>query len=144
MLTLPAGVGQHLVLQHCEFERSSVKDLGRWEASGHCVFCASKLPIPPSHPGSVQTHSAEVRAATPSSAPCSLSNRFSVVGQSMQGSVIDIPYSSLLKSFGIDWLPAFKWLSSISPTMERLPSTICVTQFSATSGCRSASLFELP
>ena len=66
------------------------------------------------------------------------------VGQSMHGSVIDIPYTSLLKSLGIDWLPAFKWLSSIRPTIERLPSAICAMQFSATKGCRSASLFELP
>ncbi len=79
-----------------------------------------------------------------SSAWCSFSSSASVVCQSMHGSVIDRPYSSLLKSFGMGWLPAFKWLSSISPTMERLPSTICATQFSATMGCRLGSLFELP
>jgi hypothetical protein len=57
-----------------------------------------------------QYHWAEAlaRFATPRSDSCSLSSRVSVVAQSMQGSVIDIPYSSLLKSFGMDWLPAFK------------------------------------
>jgi sulfoxide reductase heme-binding subunit YedZ len=38
----------------------------------------------------------------------SLSSSASVVCQSMHGSVMDRPYSSLLKSFGMDWLPAFK------------------------------------
>jgi len=42
------------------------------------------------------------------------------------------------------WFPGFKWLSSISPTIERLPSRIWATQFSATSGWTLGSLLELP
>ena len=38
----------------------------------------------------------------------SLSNSSSVVCQSMHGSVMDNPYSSLLRSFGMGWFPAFK------------------------------------
>ena len=55
---------------------------------------------------------------------CSLSNSSSVLSQPMHGSVIDTPYSSVERSFGMRWLPAFKWLSSIRPTIERLPSRI--------------------
>jgi len=37
-----------------------------------------------------------------------LSTKRSVVSQSMHGSVIDMPYTSLLKSLGIDWAPALQ------------------------------------
>src|SRR5450631_4369435 len=45
----------------------------------------------------------------------SFSSSASVLGQSMHGSVIDTPYSRLLKSFGMGGLAAFEWLSSIRP-----------------------------
>ncbi len=61
----------------------------------------------------------------------------------MQGSVTDTPYRSCDKSAGIGWLPPERLLSSMSATMERLPSRIWLTQFSATSGCTAGSLLEL-
>src|SRR5882672_3577268 len=70
-------------------------------------------------------------------------NSFSVVGQSMQASVTDTPYLSCFRSAGIDWLPAFILLSSIKPTIDRLPSMIWWAQSLATSGCRLWSLLEL-
>jgi hypothetical protein len=71
-------------------------------------------------------------------------SKSSVVGQSIQASVTDTPYFSCDRSAGMDWLPQCRWLSSMRPTMERLPSTTWFAQFSATSGCKPGSLFELP
>ncbi|MCY1248093.1 hypothetical protein D9M72_614850 [compost metagenome] len=72
-----------------------------------------------------------------------LRRAFSVVSQSMQASVTETPYLSWLRSFGIDWLPQPRWLSTIRPTMEVLPSRIWLATLSMTRGCRAGSLLEL-
>ncbi|MCY1453124.1 hypothetical protein D9M71_700950 [compost metagenome] len=68
---------------------------------------------------------------------------FSVAVQSMQASVIDTPYCRSARSFGIAWAPQFKWLSTIRPMIDLLPSRIWLATFSITSGCRAGSLLEL-
>src|SRR4029453_5959449 len=45
----------------------------------------------------------------------------SVVFQSMHLSVTETPYLSWLKSWGMGWLPSSRLLSTIMPTIERLP-----------------------
>jgi hypothetical protein len=67
---------------------------------------------------------------------CAASSVFSVVSQSMHASVTETPYCSLLRSAGIACCPACRLLSSISPTIEVLPSAIWCTQSAKTSGCK--------
>src|SRR5690606_21581721 len=68
---------------------------------------------------------------------------FSVVAQSMQASVMETPYLRSHRFLGMLWLPQPRWLSTIRPMIELLPSTIWLVTFSMTSGCRAGSLLEL-
>ena len=65
------------------------------------------------------------------------------LGQSMQGSVTETPYSSADGSSGMSCLPACRLLSIIRPMIDRLPAAICAATSRATSGWRSWSLSAL-
>ena len=49
------------------------------------------------------------------------STRRSVASQSMQASVMDWPWTRSLEGRGKGWLPATRLLSSMAPTIERVP-----------------------
>src|SRR5690606_40844126 len=57
---------------------------------------------------------------------------FSVVSQSMQASVMETPYLRSHRFLGMLWLPQPRWLSTIRPMIELLPSTIWLVTFSMT------------
>ena len=77
-----------------------------------------------------------VRARTEAARP---SRTSTVVSQSMHASVIDWPYVSD-SGASRSWRPARRKDSSITPTIARLPPSICAPTSAATAGWRSASL----